>query len=49
VTVNGKAVDLKEGDAILIEPKEEIYWEGELVLLISYAPAWNPEQYKDIE
>lgn len=49
VVVNDREVLLEKGDSVLIEPKEEIYWEGDLKMLLSCSPAWTPEQYRIIQ
>lgn len=49
VSVNGTVEALSAGDVILIEPGEEIWWEGNLTLIISCSPPWTLEQYKAIE
>ena len=49
IIVEGKEVNLNEGDLILIEPGERYYWQGDLKLFISSIPAWSPEQYKEVE
>lgn len=49
VVVNEKEILLEKGDSILIEPKEHIYWQGNLKMLMSCSPAWAPEQHKTIK
>lgn len=49
VVVEGKEVELQEGDMVLIEPGERYYWDGEMTMLMSCTPAWSPEQYKEVE
>ena len=49
VVVEGEEINLDEGDAILIEPGEKYFWQGDLKLFISSTPAWSPEQYKEVE
>ncbi len=39
---------LSAGDAILIPPGEKYYWEGNLTVAISAAPAWYPGQHRTI-
>jgi mannose-6-phosphate isomerase-like protein (cupin superfamily) len=45
---NDQRVTLAPGDAALIQPNEKYYLEGTLELVISSAPAWHPEQHKNI-
>lgn len=49
VVVEGKEVELNEGDLILLEPGEKYFWEGELVMFVPCVPAWYPEQHKEVE
>lgn len=37
---------ISEGDAVCIEPNERYFWEGDMQIVISCTPPWNPEQYK---
>jgi mannose-6-phosphate isomerase-like protein (cupin superfamily) len=48
VVVEGKEIQLHQGDLVLIEPGEKYYWEGEMELFMPCAPAWYPEQHKEI-
>jgi quercetin dioxygenase-like cupin family protein len=45
VTVNGKEQLLHQGDVVLIEAGEKIYWEGAMTLFVTCSPAWNKEQH----
>lgn len=45
VIIEGQEVALQKGDAVLIEAKERISWEGSLTMLMSCTPAWSPEQH----
>jgi len=49
VVIDGKIIDLKEGDLILIEPGEKFFWEGNMTMFMPCAPAWHPGQYKKVE
>ena len=49
VVVEGKEVELNEGDLILLKPGEKYFWEGELVMFVPCVPAWYPEQHKEVE
>jgi len=47
--VEGKEIQLNEGDLILIEPEEKYFWEGNLIMFVPCTPAWYPEQHKEVE
>jgi len=49
IVIEGKEINLKEGDLILIEPNEKYFWEGKLRIFTSCLPAWYPEQHKEVE
>ena len=49
IVVEVEEINLHEGDCILIEPGEKYFWQGNLKLFISSTPAWNHEQYKEVE
>jgi len=49
IVIEDKEINLKEGDLILIEPNEKYFWDGILTLFVSCAPAWYPEQRKEVE
>lgn len=49
VVVNGKEVRFKSGDLILIKPGEKFYWQGRATMFMPCAPAWYPEQYKEVD
>ncbi|MFH1547312.1 MAG: cupin domain-containing protein [bacterium] len=38
-----------EGDAVLIEPGDEYYWEGNIEMVVPCSPAWYPEQHERVE
>ncbi len=41
---------LAKGDAVLIEPGEVFYWQGEkLEMLMPCSPAFYPEQHKEVD
>lgn len=39
---------IEAGDVVLIEPGEKFYWNGEMTLFITCAPAWKYGQYEHI-
>jgi quercetin dioxygenase-like cupin family protein len=47
--IEGKEINLKAGDLILIEPGEKFFWDGSMTLFIPCVPAWHPEQYRKVE
>ena len=47
--VEGKEVELQEGDMILIEPGERYFWDGNLTMFVPCTPAWYPGQHKKVE
>jgi len=49
IVVEGKEINLKEGDLILLEPDEKYFWEGSLTIFASCTPAWSLDQHKEIE
>jgi mannose-6-phosphate isomerase-like protein (cupin superfamily) len=49
IVVEDKEIFLEKGDAILVEPKEKYYWDGNMTLLVPCTPAWYPEQHKIVE
>ncbi len=49
VVVEGKEVELNEGDLVLLELGEKYFWEGDLVMFVPCAPAWYPEQHREVE
>lgn len=46
VTINGVPNNIAKGDVILYEKGEEVFWEGELTLIISCTPAWSADQFE---
>lgn len=49
LVVEGKETKLNEGDLVLIEMGEKFFWEGNMQMFMPCAPAWYPEQYKEVE
>jgi alkylated DNA repair dioxygenase AlkB len=47
VVIEGKEINFKEGDLILIEPNEKYFWEGSFKIFMPCAPAWYPEQHRE--
>ncbi|HEY4963626.1 MAG TPA: cupin domain-containing protein [Candidatus Saccharimonadales bacterium] len=49
VGVGDMVVKLSPGDAVLINPGEKFYWEGnKLEMLMPCTPAFYPEQHKEL-
>lgn len=48
IVVDGVRHPLSAGDAILILPKEQFYWDGNMTLHIACTPAFYPEQHLHI-
>jgi len=49
IVVEGKEIELKKNDLILLLPGEKFYWEGNMKMLVPCTPAWYPEQHKEVE
>lgn len=49
VVVDDEEIKLNEGDLILINPGEKFFWEGSMTIFMPCTPAWNHEQYKEVE
>ena len=47
--INGKTINVKQGDQLVIEPGEKFYWEGKMTMFMPCTPAWYPEQHKEVE
>jgi len=48
ITIEGKETELEEGDSVLILPKQKYFFDGNMEIVVSCAPAWFPEQHKQI-
>lgn len=50
LAVQGSSQQLAEGDVAFIEKGEAYYFEGQnLSLFMASTPAWNPEQYSNVD
>lgn len=49
IVVEGKEVNLQQGDLVLIEAEEKYFWDGKMTMFISCTPAWNSAQHKEVE
>lgn len=43
-----KEVKIRAGDLVLLKPGEKYYWKGKLTMFVPCAPAWYPEQHKEV-
>jgi mannose-6-phosphate isomerase-like protein (cupin superfamily) len=48
VGVDNETFELSPGDAVMIQPGERFFWEGELEMLMPCNPAFYPEQHKGV-
>jgi len=48
VTIEGKEIQLAEGDQLLILSGERYFFEGDLEMLMPCTPAWYPEQHEEV-
>jgi len=49
VVIENEEISLKEGDLVLIEPREKYFWDGNLTIFMPCTPAWYPEQYEEAD
>lgn len=49
LVVDGKEVEVKKGDQLVISPGEKFYWEGKMVMFMPCAPSWYPDQHKEVK
>ena len=49
VVVGDVGYALITGDVVLISPNEKFYWDGNMTLHISCAPAFTPEQHIHVD
>lgn len=49
LVVENEEVILEKGDLVSIYPGEKYFWDGHMTLLMPCAPAWHPEQHKEIQ
>lgn len=40
--------EIRQGDMVFLSPGDKYYWEGKLKLFMPCAPAWYPEQHKEV-
>ncbi len=46
VNINGNETEVALGDVISFENGEQIFWNGNLTLVIACTPAWTKEQHE---
>ena len=46
--MNDEATAFEQGDALLVEPGERYYFQGDFTLAIACNPAFTPEQHQHI-
>lgn len=50
VGVGSETRELEPGDAVMIQPGEHFYWQGNgLTMLMPCSPAFDPKQHKEVE
>ncbi len=49
VTINGAVSEIEKGDVIFYDKNEEVFWEGDLVLITACAPAWTSKQHEMLQ
>ncbi len=49
LVVEEKEIKLNKEDLVLIEAGEKFFWDGNMKIFMPCAPAWFPEQHKEVE
>jgi mannose-6-phosphate isomerase-like protein (cupin superfamily) len=49
INIEGNDFDIKEGDVILVQPKQKYFWLGNLDIILSCTPKFTLEQHKNIK
>jgi mannose-6-phosphate isomerase-like protein (cupin superfamily) len=49
IVIEDKEINFKKDDQILIKPKQRYYWDAKATLFMPCAPAWYPEQHKQVK
>lgn len=49
IVIEGEEIQFKQGDLLLLEPKEKYFWEGNCKMFVPCVPAWWPEQHMEVE
>lgn len=45
VSINGNSHSIKQGDVILYQKGEKVFWDGIMILITACTPAWRPKQH----
>ena len=48
VTINGIEEPVGQGDVIFFKSGDQIFWNGNFVLITTCTPAWSPDQHEFI-
>jgi mannose-6-phosphate isomerase-like protein (cupin superfamily) len=49
LVIEGEEILFQEGDQLLLKPGQRYYWEAKATMFMPCAPAWYPEQHKEVE
>lgn len=49
IYVEEEPFSFSAGDALLIQPGERFYWEGNMTMVVPSTPAWKPEQHRQVD
>jgi hypothetical protein len=49
IVIEDEEINFEKYDQILIKPGQRYYWNGKATLFMPCAPAWYPEQHKQVE
>ena len=49
LVVEDKEILFEEGDQLLIESGEKYFWNGKATIFMPCAPAWYPEQHREVK
>lgn len=49
VVIEDQEIEFQQGDQLLIKPGEKYFWDVNATLFMPCAPAWYPEQHREVE
>jgi mannose-6-phosphate isomerase-like protein (cupin superfamily) len=49
IVIEDKEINFKKDDQIIIKPKQRYYWKAKAKLFMPCAPAWYPDQHKQVK
>lgn len=49
LVIEGEEIVFGEGDQLLIRPGQRYYWDASATMFMPCAPAWRPEQHKEVD